>query len=100
MTFRRRTSGAEANRLTFDDGGNCTIEAVVWATGYRHDDTWIGVPGALDDDGVLLNDNGVTPVRGLFTLGRPWQRDRGSALLGYVHRDAEGLAARFTGSTA
>lgn len=94
VSFRPRTVEASGDRLTFGDGTNIKVDTVVWATGYRHDDTWIDIPGALNEHGVLANQDGVTPVEGLYTLGRPWQRDRGSSLLGYVRRDAETLALR------
>ncbi|WP_407670765.1 flavin-containing monooxygenase [Nesterenkonia sedimenti] len=94
VSFRPRTVEAHTDRLSFEDGTNIKVDTVVWTTGYRHDDTWIDIPGALNENGALTNQDGVTPVEGLYTLGRPWQRDRGSSLLGYVRRDAERLAHR------
>ena len=92
VTFHPRAQDAAGDTVRFVDGHAVQPAAVVWATGYRHDDTWVTVPGALDQSGALVVDDGATPVPGLYAIGRPWQRDRGSALLGYVQRDAQRLA--------
>jgi len=94
VAFRPRATTADTSTVGFADGTTFAPSAVVWATGYRQDDRWVTIPGALDTAGELTTDDGVTPVPGLYTLGRPWQRDRGSALLGYVRHDAERLAGR------
>jgi len=96
VTFHPRALVADGGTVQFVDGESVQPAAVVWATGYRHDDSWITTPGALDTRGALVVDDGTTPVPGLYSLGRPWQHDRGSALLGYVHRDAERLGLRLT----
>jgi putative flavoprotein involved in K+ transport len=96
VTIRPRTSAVDRDAVRFVDGHSVQPAVVLWATGYRHDDTWITVPDALDAHGALVVDDGVTPVPGLHVMGRPWQCGRGSALLGYVHRDARRLAARLT----
>ncbi len=98
VNFRGRSSAANGTQITFVDGSPIEVDAVVWATGYRQDDRWVTIPGALDADGALVTDRGVTPVAGLYTIGRPWQKDRGSALLGFVHRDAKELS-RVIGSS-
>lgn len=82
-------SGAE---VTFADGTKRAPGTVLWATGYRHDDRWVEIPEALDEFGVLRTRGLRTPVAGLFVIGRPWQRNRGSALIGFVGDDAQVLA--------
>ena len=67
-------------------------DAVVWATGFTTDDSWIDVPDATDERGRLRQSRGITPSPGLYTLGRSWQHTRGSALLGWVGDDAAFLA--------
>ncbi|MCA1655493.1 MAG: NAD(P)/FAD-dependent oxidoreductase [Pseudonocardiaceae bacterium] len=94
VTLRSRLLGADGHQARFADGHTLAVAAVLWATGYRRDHSWIAIPGALDEHGRLLHRGGVTPVPGLFVLGQPWQRISGSALLGYVGQDAEYLAAR------
>ncbi len=66
---------------------------MVWATGYRPSFPWLDVP-VLDADGAPVHHEGMTVVPGLAFLGLPWQRNRGSALLGWVGRDAAVLADR------
>lgn len=66
--------------------------SVVWATGFRPDFGWIGAP-VLDARGAPVHRRGVTSSRGLYFLGLSWQHTRGSALLGWVGRDADHLAS-------
>lgn len=54
----------------------------------------------LHPHGVLIAREGVSPVRGLYTIGRSWQRNRGSALLGFVSADAARLAPRIAQTLA
>ena len=87
-----RITGLQGGIVGFADGTRYTPEVIVWATGYRHADRWIRIPAALDPTGVLHAPEGVSPVAGLYTIGRSWQRNRGSALLGFVSTDAAPLA--------
>ena len=54
--------------------------------------TWIDIPGVIDEKGLIRQSRGVTPSPGLYTLGLTWQHTRGSALLGWVGSDAVYLA--------
>src|SRR4029453_14199563 len=68
-------------------------DAVIWATGYRPDHSWIDLD-LIDADGRLRHERGVTDIPGLYFLGLSWQHTRGSALLGWVKEDAEFIAGR------
>ncbi|QWF76811.1 flavin-containing monooxygenase [Amycolatopsis sp. CA-230715] len=92
ITIRPRLVAATRTTASFADGQHANVDAVVWATGFRRDHSWIQLPGALDH-GTLRQHDGRTRVPGLFVLGLPWQRTAGSALLGYVGHDATHLAA-------
>ena len=94
VAIRPRVTGATGRTVTFQDGTSTQVDAVVWATGYRTDHSWIDVPGAVGDGGRLRQVRGVTPAPGLYTLGLPWQHTRGSALLGWVGADAAFIAAQ------
>jgi putative flavoprotein involved in K+ transport len=48
----------------------------------------------LDEAGAPIHSHGITDVPGLAFLGLPWQRNRGSALHGWVGRDAAILSER------
>jgi putative flavoprotein involved in K+ transport len=88
-----RFERAEGHTAVFDDRARREVAAVVWATGYRPEYPWLRVP-VLDGDGRPVHGGGVTAAPGLYFLGLPWQRSRGSALLGWVGGDAAHLAAR------
>ena len=99
VTLRPRLADATAAGAVFADGSRLQPSAVVWATGYTPDYSWLDVPGAFPTDdtarGALpAHERGVSPVAGLFFLGLPWQHTRGSALLGFVGQDAAWLAGR------
>ena len=89
-----RATAAAGTTVTFADGGSVVPAAVIWATGFRLDHAWIDAPGAVDERGDVVHERGVTPVRGLYLLGMPWQHTRGSALLGWVKDDAAHVAAQ------
>jgi putative flavoprotein involved in K+ transport len=93
IDFRPRLAGIAGRTARFADGSSREVDAVVWATGYRSDYSWLHVPGVVLD-GRVRHSAGVTDVPGLYFLGLPWQRSRGSALLGYVGSDAAALSTR------
>jgi putative flavoprotein involved in K+ transport len=93
IEFRPRLTGFTGRRAVFADGSTAEVDAVVWATGYRSDHSWLDVPGVVVD-GQVRHTAGVTEVPGLYFLGPPWQTCRGSALLGFVGADAATLSHR------
>ena len=95
VRFQPAVAGADGRTVRFADGSSLDLEVVIWATGYRPDFSWIGIPG-VTRDGQVIHRRGVTDVPGLFFLGLSWQHTRGSALLGFVHQDAAYLAGRIT----
>ena len=94
IRIRPRVAGAAGQAVTFADGSAVDFDAVVWATGFAVDHSWIGIPEAKDDNGHVLHQRGVTPSPGLYLLGLTWQHTRGSALLGWVGSDAAFLAGQ------
>jgi putative flavoprotein involved in K+ transport len=92
-------SSVSGRAVTFGDGGTGEYDAVVWATGFTQDDTWIDIPDVHDERGRLRQSRGVTHSPGLYTLGRSWQHTRGSALLGWVGDDAAYLAGQMASTT-
>jgi putative flavoprotein involved in K+ transport len=93
VRFRPAVAGAEGRTVSFTDGTSLDVEVVIWATGYRSDYSWIGIPGVVGE-GKVVHRRGVTDVPGLYFVGLSWQHTRGSALLGFVHDDAADLAGR------
>ncbi len=93
VTLRPRAVRASGRTVMFADGAEQEFNAVIWATGYRPDHSWIRIP-ELHSDGGLRHRRGVTDVPGLYFLGLSWQHTRGSALLGWVKDDAEFIATK------
>jgi putative flavoprotein involved in K+ transport len=91
VQLHKRAVGASGSTVSFDDGTRLDVSAVVWATGFRLDHSWIDAP-VFDEDGRLVHRRGVSASPGLYFLGLTWQHTRGSALLGWVKDDAEFLA--------
>ncbi len=92
VEIRSRVVSAAGRTITFSDGASSDYDAVVWATGFRTDHSWIDVPAAKDDEGRIVHQRGVTASAGLYMLGLTWQHTRTSALLGWVGEDAAFLA--------
>ncbi len=93
VEVKPRVVEATERRVRFADGSELAVDAVVWATGYLPDYSWIDLP-VFDPDGRVRHRRGVTDVPGLYFLGLTWQHTRGSALLGWVKDDAEFIADR------
>lgn len=86
-----RIEDAEGTVLRSADGETVRPAAVVWATGFRDDYSWLRLP-VLGPGGTPVHRRGVTGSAGVYFLGLPWQHTRGSALIGWVGRDAAVLA--------
>jgi putative flavoprotein involved in K+ transport len=99
VTVQSRAVGASDRKVTFADGSELEVDAVLWATGYRSDYDWLGLR-VFDDEGRIVHRRGVTDCPGLFLLGLSWQHTRGSALLGWVKDDAEFIAGRIAANAA
>jgi putative flavoprotein involved in K+ transport len=93
VELKPRAVDADGRTVRFEDGSELEVDAVIWATGYRPDYSWIKLP-IFDEDGRLRHRRGVTDVPGLYFLGLTWQYTRGSALIGWVKDDAEFVAER------
>ncbi|MBN8988245.1 MAG: NAD(P)-binding domain-containing protein [Rhizobiales bacterium] len=73
------------------DLGQEKIHAVVWATGYGVDFSWIDLP-VRNGDGEPLHRDGISEVPGLYFLGLPYLSKLYSAFLSGVGDDAAVLA--------
>ena len=76
-----RLVGAEADVVKFSDGKLAQVRTVIWAVGYRDETEWVDIEDAVDAKTGFIHSEGVSPVKGLYFLGRPWQRNRSSALI-------------------
>ena len=67
------------------------IKAIIWATGYRPDYSWLEVP-VLDRKGRLQHDGGVVSSPGMYLMGTQFMRRRKSALIDGAGDDARDLS--------
>jgi putative flavoprotein involved in K+ transport len=93
VELKPRVVDASGRTVRFVDGSELEVDAVLWATGYRPDYSWIHLP-VFDEQGRLRQRRGVTDLPGLYFLGLTWQHTRGSALIGWVKEDAEFIAGK------
>jgi putative flavoprotein involved in K+ transport len=93
IRLRGRTVDAQGSEVVFADGDRLAPAAVIWATGFAVDHSFVHVP-VFDDAARLMHRRGVTAAPGLYFLGLTWQHTRGSALLGWVDDDARFIAQR------
>jgi len=91
VELKPRVVAADGHTVRFEDGSKLEVDAVIWATGYRPDYSWIKLR-VFDENGRLRHRRGVTDVPALSFLGLTWQHTRGSALIGWVRDDAEFIA--------
>ncbi|WP_339259445.1 NAD(P)/FAD-dependent oxidoreductase [Paenibacillus sp. FSL R5-0713] len=89
VNVRPRAVNAIDDRILYEDGSETQIDNMIWATGFKRNDSWIDIHTAFDSKGEMIHERGVSPVAGLYYVGLPWQTSRGSALLGWVKYDAQ-----------
>lgn len=82
----------EGDIAYFANGYSAQVDTVIWATGYQDNSDWVTISDAKDKNGNFIHDEGISPVKNLYFIGRSWQRTRGSALITGVGDDAEVLA--------
>jgi len=68
------------------------IKAIIWATGYRPDYSWLEVP-VLDRKGRIQHDGGVVSSPGMYLIGTQFLRRRKSGLIDGAGDDARDLSA-------
>ena len=92
IELRGRAVEASGTEIRFADGSALSPKALMWATGFALDPSFVQAP-VFDEKGRVEHRRGVTDVPGLYFLGLPWQHTRGSALLGWVKDDAQYIAS-------
>jgi putative flavoprotein involved in K+ transport len=66
------------------------IRNIIWATGFRPDNSWLDVP-VFDRKGQLQHDGGLVKSAGLYAIGLPVLRRRKSSFVHDVEDDARDL---------
>jgi putative flavoprotein involved in K+ transport len=80
------TRAPDVPRLQLDLRGG-EVGAVVWATGFRPDYSWLDIP-VTDEKGHLIHEGGVADSPGLYALGLPVLRRRKSSFIYGIEDDA------------
>jgi putative flavoprotein involved in K+ transport len=70
-----------------------SVGTVIWATGFRRDFSWLGLP-ILDGRGELAHQHGETALPGVYAIGFRFLRRRNSSFIDGVGADAAYLAGR------
>ncbi|MBB5278274.1 putative flavoprotein involved in K+ transport [Rhizobium rosettiformans] len=89
-----RLTEASGRVAQFADATSADIRTVIWAVGYQDDTSWLDIAEAKGPDGAFLHEAGISPVKGIYFVGRPWQRNRASALIMGAGSDAELIVQR------
>lgn len=88
VTFIGRATAARPDgSLQGQQATSPPLDAIVWATGYRPDFSWIDLP-IIGSDGSPQHRRGLTAARGVAFLGLDWLDSRNSSLLNGAGADA------------
>jgi putative flavoprotein involved in K+ transport len=88
----------ESTRLKLDLRSG-EIRTIMWATGFRPDNSWLDVP-VVDQKGHLKHEGGVTGSPGLYALGLPMLRRRRSTFICGIEDDARAVIDHLAASIA
>ncbi|MDS0137541.1 MULTISPECIES: NAD(P)-binding domain-containing protein [unclassified Amycolatopsis] len=90
----------EDDQVRWPDGSRERVDAVILATGFRPELSYLEDLGALTEDGIPLHSRGLsTVVDRLGYVGLEWQRSLASATVRGVGRDATYVTARLSTNT-
>lgn len=88
-----RVVDARPTALVLADGTELEVDAVLWATGFRTHYPFVQIDGALTEHGAPIQQEGVSPVPGLYWIGLPWQSRLDSSILHGIAADSRDLLA-------
>jgi putative flavoprotein involved in K+ transport len=91
VEIKPRAVSASRTGIELADGSIVEPGTVIWTLGYRDDTSWVRIPSAVQG-GRFLDTGGRSPIDGLYFVGRPWQRNRTSALIMGAGDDAETIS--------
>ena len=91
ISLAPRCVGVDADCLLFADGSRRRCDAVIWALGYQDETAWLDIDGAATPHG-FAEERGISPIPGLYYVGREWQNARASGLVCGVYRDSLHIA--------
>jgi putative flavoprotein involved in K+ transport len=81
------------------DASVCGITTIVWCTGFEGDFSWIRVSGVLDPCGRPVQEDGVSPVPGIFFAGLDFGSSRKSGTILAIAEEAARLVRHMVDGT-
>ena len=70
----------------------CGITAIVWCTGFGGDFSWVRLSGALDATGLPVQEEGISPLRGIYYAGLEFASTRKSGTILALAEEANRVA--------
>jgi len=89
-----RVAGVKDGFPQFEDGTVLRISAIIWATGYKPDFSWIEPDVTAAAGWPLTYRGGSTVCKGLYFVGMPFQYALTSGLVGGVGKDARYISKK------
>ena len=99
VTLKGRVVNGLYNHVIFEDSTTLEVNNIIWATGFQQEYEWLKVDGVIGKQKKIIHNRGISPVKGLYFLGLPWQSRRGSSLLQGVGYDAEYIIEHMKNTT-
>ncbi len=91
VTLKGRVVNGVYDHVVFEDSTTLEVKNIIWATGFRQEYEWLNVDRVVGQQKKINHNKGISPVKGLYFLGLPWQTRRGSSLLQGVAFDARNI---------
>ncbi|KKZ99091.1 hypothetical protein B4147_3675 [Bacillus wiedmannii] len=88
IKLEEKVVSASENNIMFQNGGTYSAESIIWSTGFIQNYKWIELEKAVNENGFPNHVRGISPVKGVYYIGLPWQSQRGSALICGIGKDA------------
>ena len=60
----------------FQNGDTYSAESIIWSTGFVQNYNWIEIEQAVNEKGFPNHIKRISPVKGLYYIGLPWQSQR------------------------
>ncbi|MCY8034297.1 flavin-containing monooxygenase [Bacillus sonorensis] len=91
INVKPKVVSVKGNEILFEDHSKDSFNNIIWSTGFFPSYEWIDIEGVTSSNGRPIHNRGISPIKGLYFIGLPWQYQRGSALICGVGRDAKYL---------
>ena len=99
VTLKGRVVNGVYNHVIFEDSTTLEVKNIIWATGFQQEYEWLKVDGVIGQQKKIIHNRGISPIKGLYFLGLPWQSRRGSSLLQGVGYDAKYIIEHMKNTT-